>query len=91
MTRNQPAPAVDHDVLAGPTRGAIDLVAVDRVRRGHATPLTAAELAYLNTTLTGSAEEKRLIAAALGIGEDAVDRRLTRRRQRDRQRETSGP
>ena len=45
--------------------GAVDLVAVDRVRHGHPTPLTRADLVHLLRTLPRSTVAATLVAEAL--------------------------
>lgn len=79
---------LDRDTLAGPTRGPVDLVAIDRVLHGVPTALTDDELDYLTATLTGDQEEVRCVAAALGVGPTAIEQRLHRWRTEQRKRGT---
>lgn len=67
--------AIDHDMLAGPTLGTVDLVAIERVRNGQPTDLTDAEREYLMATYDGTAEQARQIAAALGMTRTNVPKR----------------
>lgn len=61
--------------------GPVDLVAVDRIRHGHATPLTKADRLHLNATMQLGTGETELICEALGIQLKSLLRRGTRVRQ----------
>ena len=71
---------VDREMLAGPTRGSVDLVAIERVRAGQPAELSDADREYLLDHLDGSNEESRLIGQALGLSAKALQRVYHRRR-----------
>jgi len=56
--------------------GDVDLVAVDRARRGYRVSLTLAETAYLFRQLPDTLAAAESVAAALGMDISAVLRRL---------------
>lgn len=63
--------------------GPVDLVAVDRIRHGHAVPLTKADRLHLNTVMETGTGETELICEALGIQLKSLLRRGMRQRQSD--------
>lgn len=64
-------------------RGPVDLVAVDRIRHGHAARLTKADRLHLNRVMETGAGETELICEAMGIQLKSLLRRGTRQRRTD--------
>lgn len=75
-----PAVASSGDLTIDTPAGPVDLVAVDRARRGLRTSLTPADRAYLLSTLSSQAwAETEIAAAGMGVTPASVRRAMTRR------------
>ncbi|HTJ39485.1 MAG TPA: hypothetical protein VL738_40170 [Dactylosporangium sp.] len=78
---DQPSDGLTLDTPAGP----VDLIAVDRARRGWPTPLTIADRAYLLASLPAyNRPAAELAARGMCVQPDAVLRAMTRRNARAR-------
>lgn len=78
---DQPSDGLTVDTPLGP----VDLIAVDRARRGWPTPLTIADRAYLLATLPAyNRPAAELAARGMGVQPDAVLRAMTRRNAKTR-------